>query len=132
MKTYKIETPNKLYKGITEGVPFSKGIGFTDCKDTRNILVNDYKYKDVTDYSQHEEKAQEAGKTTAESSEEAARAQEFLVDGGHEETDLETLKVSDLKEIVKDMGLSNYSELKKEELIALIQEQEEQEEQTEE
>lgn len=132
MKTYKIETPNKLYKGITEGVPFSKGIGFTDCKDTRNILVNDYKYKDVTDYSQHEEKAQEAGKTTAKSSEGAARAQEFLVDTGHE-TDLEALKVSDLKEIVKDMGLSNYSELKKEELIALIQEQEEQtEEQTEE
>lgn len=109
MKTFKIETPNKLYKGITEGVPFSKGIGFTDSESTRNVLVNDYGYKDVTEYPEAEK--------LSESTEEST---EIISEG------LDALKVAELKEIAKGLGLSNYSELKKEELVALIKEQKEQ------
>lgn len=42
---YKIITPNAIYNGVTEGVPFANGVGHTDNEATKNILVNDYGYK---------------------------------------------------------------------------------------
>jgi hypothetical protein len=42
---FKILTPNKQYNGVTEGVAFAAGVGFTDDEALKNVLVNDYGYK---------------------------------------------------------------------------------------
>ncbi|MEH7521692.1 hypothetical protein V7149_00195 [Bacillus sp. JJ1503] len=42
---YKILTPNEQYNGVTEGVPFAVGVGYTDNEAIKNVLVNDYGYK---------------------------------------------------------------------------------------
>src|SRR5690625_3073005 len=107
---YKISTPNKRYSGVTEGVAFADGIGQTDCKNTRNVLVNDYGYTDLT------EQAKDSGTTTKNTVEETAHANEAL----KEVADLEKLTVDELKEIAKNKGLTNYSRLKRDELIELI------------
>jgi hypothetical protein len=54
---YRIETPNKQYHGITEGVPFSEGVGETNDVNVRNVLVNDFGYKDVTKHAEEPEKS---------------------------------------------------------------------------
>jgi len=41
---YKILTPNEQYNGVTEGVAFAAGVGYTDDENVKNVLVNDYKY----------------------------------------------------------------------------------------
>src|SRR5690625_1425693 len=121
--TYVLKTPNPLYKGITEGVPFSKGIGQTNDKNVRNVLVNDYKYEDITDYSVLEGPAEKSGNTTVESGEIIGNAskslQEVIEDSG-EGVDIKDLTVPQLKQLAKDLNLSNYSELTKPELIELI------------
>lgn len=96
MKLFKLQTPNRLYKGITEGVPFSEGIGYTECVIKRNLLVNDYGYRDITEYEKQEP-------------------------DGKENRTIEQLKVSELKEMAKELGLTNYSELPKKELVTLIE-----------
>ena len=107
---YKISTPNKRYSGVTEGVAFADGIGQTGCKNTRNVLVNDYGYTDIT------EQAKDLGTTTKNSAKEIAQANETLKDAA----DLEKLTVDELKEIAKNKELTNYSRLKRDELIELI------------
>lgn len=57
---FKIKTPNPLYNGVTEGVPFANGIGHTDDENVKNILVNDYGYELVT-----EEKAEDSAPSKA-------------------------------------------------------------------
>lgn len=47
---YTLKTKNPNYNGVTEGVPFAKGIGHTEDENVRNVLVNNYKYEDVTEY----------------------------------------------------------------------------------
>jgi hypothetical protein len=42
---YKIITPNPLYNGVTEGVPFASGVGHTDNENVKNSLVNNYGYR---------------------------------------------------------------------------------------
>jgi hypothetical protein len=42
---YKILTPNEQYNGVTEGVAFAAGVGYTDDEDIKNVLVNNYGYK---------------------------------------------------------------------------------------
>src|SRR5690625_181511 len=109
--TYKIETPNKLYKGITEGVPFSQGVGQTDDKNVRNVLVNDYGYEDIT------EDLEDLG-TTLETTEPES---EETVEDITEDQGLSALTVSELKELAKDKGLTHYSKLNHSELIDLIE-----------
>lgn len=87
--TYKLKTPNSLYSGVTEGVPFSQGLGQTEDENTRNILVNDYKYEDITPEPEKE-------KT------------------------IEEMTVPELKDKAKELGFEGFSNLKKEELLALI------------
>lgn len=41
---YKILTPNKQYDGVTEGVAFAAGVGYTDDENIKNKLVNNYGY----------------------------------------------------------------------------------------
>jgi hypothetical protein len=41
---YKILTPNALYNGVTEGVAFAAGVGYTDDENVKNKLVNNYGY----------------------------------------------------------------------------------------
>lgn len=113
---YKIKTPNFLYSGTTEGVPFTQGVGYTDDKNIRNVLVNDYGYQDVTDYESLQETAKEVGDSTKESIQKASEAQETLSDT----SDLENLKVTELKDIARELKLTGYSELPKVELIELI------------
>ena len=154
---YKLKTPNEQYNGVTEGVPFSKGVGQTDNKNIRNILVNDYKYEDITDY---EKTVKEFAENTLESTKEVANAltelseedKESVNEGeasdedenenandavneedaadedqnadnvirGKEGIDIDDLSVPQLKELAKDLNLSNYSKLTKDELIDLI------------
>jgi len=113
---YKIETPNKLYNGTTHGVRFENGVGYTDDKKVRDVLINDFKYKDATDYDEFQEQAEELGTTTKNTVEETTQANETL----KEVADLEKLTVDELKEIAKNKGLTNYSRLKRDELIELI------------
>lgn len=118
---YKIETPNKLYNGVTEGVPFSKGIGQTDDKNIRNVLVNDYGYTDITDFNKLEKDAKEIGQVTEESAKEIGKSlQELFNSTGEDSVDIETLTVPQLKELAKELKLTNYSKLTKEDLIELI------------
>lgn len=127
---YKLKSPNPRYNGVTEGVPFSEGIGKTESKDIRNVLVNDYKYEDITDYSVLVESAKEIGKSTAEASgnasQELSQDIEEQLKEEKEETedrpkeDLEGMTVPQLKEKAKGLGLQNYSELTKPQLIELI------------
>lgn len=98
---YTLRTPNNLYSGVTEGVPFSQGIGKTEDKNIRNILVNDYKYDDITDYD-GEQKEDETTEATVEG------------------VDVSELTVDQLKEVAKELGLTNYSKLNRGELIELI------------
>jgi hypothetical protein len=56
MSKYTIKTPNELYNGVTEGVPFAKGIGQTDEENVRNVLVNDYGYEDITENKKTKQK----------------------------------------------------------------------------
>ncbi|MEI2356062.1 hypothetical protein [Mesobacillus zeae] len=58
---YKILTPNEQYEGVTEGIPFAAGVGYTDDKNVKDSLVNNYGYK-------CEEKAEEKPKKGAKSS----------------------------------------------------------------
>ncbi len=118
--TYTIKTPNPLYKGITEGVPFSKGIGQTDNKNVRNVLVNDYKYEDITDYSVLEESAGKIGGTTEDSGKEIANELTIAQLKDTDGIDIENLTVPQLKSLAKELNLSNYSEMTKPELIELI------------
>ena len=138
--TYVLKTPNPLYKGITEGVPFSKGIGQTDDKNVRNVLVNDYKYEDITDYSVLEEPAKESGNATMEAGQKISNAAQELIEATGEDleedintgglnisqlkdadgVDVDNLTVPQLKSLAKDLNLSQYSELTKPELIELI------------
>lgn len=97
--TFVIKTPNELYNGVTEGVQFEKGIGKTDDKNIRNILVNDYKYEDITNGTENNDEVT------------------HLEDG----IDVEELTVDQLKDLAKQLGLSNYSKLKRDELIELIE-----------
>ncbi|KTS84476.1 hypothetical protein NS115_03885 [Paenibacillus jamilae] len=46
--TYVIEAPNKMYGGYTHGVRFENGVGETDDKTVRDVLVDDFGYEDVT------------------------------------------------------------------------------------
>lgn len=62
---YVIESPNKLYNGVTEGVKFENGVGKTEEKSVRDVLVNDYGYTDITP----EEKPKKANATQKEDSE---------------------------------------------------------------
>lgn len=116
---YKVKTPNENYNGVTEGVAFAKGIGYTENKNTLKVLINDYKYEDVTDYRPLEEAAKSLGEATARSVSEVAEAT------GKFETveniDIEELTVPQLKEIAKDLSLTNYSKLTRDELIELIE-----------
>jgi hypothetical protein len=57
---YKILTPNTQYNGVTEGVPFASGVGYTDDENVKNKLVNNY------GYSYEEEKPVTKPKTQAE------------------------------------------------------------------
>lgn len=41
---FKIITPNQQYNGVTEGVPFASGVGYTDDENIKNKLVNNYGY----------------------------------------------------------------------------------------
>jgi hypothetical protein len=45
---FHIKTPNPKYKGITLGVKFNDGLGFTDDELLKNVLVFEYGYEDVT------------------------------------------------------------------------------------
>lgn len=117
---YVIKTPNPLYNGVTEGVQFENGIGKTDHLNIRNILVNDYGYEDVTEY-ENQDKQENVNDGTDNDDQ-----QENLNDSSEKENpeenslDLEELTVDQLKEIAKNSGLSNYSKLKRDELIELI------------
>lgn len=57
---YKILTPNTQYSGVTEGVPFASGVGYTDDENVKNKLVNNY------GYSYEEEKTATKPKAQAE------------------------------------------------------------------
>ncbi|MEN2464913.1 Rho termination factor N-terminal domain-containing protein [Ornithinibacillus sp. JPR2-1] len=91
---YKIQTPNPQYNGVTEGVAFAKGIGYTDDLNIRNVLINDYKYADIS---------------------EVAEAIEVEA-----EKPIEDMTVAELKEKAKGLKLSGFSKLTRDELIALI------------
>jgi hypothetical protein len=58
---FKILTPNDQYNGVTEGVPFAAGVGYTDDENVKNSLVNNYGYK-------CEEKAEEKPKAKGKAS----------------------------------------------------------------
>ncbi|MGM0904259.1 MAG: hypothetical protein ACQEXB_24545 [Bacillota bacterium] len=59
---YKIITPNPLYNGVTEGVPFASGVGHTDDENVKNSLVNNYGYK--CEPTKSEEKPKPKGKAS--------------------------------------------------------------------
>jgi hypothetical protein len=44
---FKIKAPNEKYNGVTEGVAFVNGVGETDDKNAKNVLINDYGYSFV-------------------------------------------------------------------------------------
>jgi hypothetical protein len=56
MSKFSIKTPNEIYNGVTEGVPFASGIGQTDDENVRNVLVNDYGYEDITENKKTKQK----------------------------------------------------------------------------
>lgn len=58
---YVIKTPNEHYNGVSEGVKFVDGVGSTSDQNTRNILVNDYHYEDITP-AEKPKKAKTSGK----------------------------------------------------------------------
>lgn len=113
---YKIKTPNDQYNGVTEGVAFAKGIGYTEDRSKVKVLINDYKYTDATDYSELEEKARDLGEATKESANKLSDSKTT-----EEGFNIEDLTVDQLKDVAKDLGLSNYSKLKREDLIELIE-----------
>lgn len=57
---YKITTPNERYNGVTEGVPFANGVGYTDDEQLKTVLVNDYGYK-----AEEKEPPKKTGKASA-------------------------------------------------------------------
>lgn len=57
---YKIITPNERYNGVTEGIPFANGVGYTDDEQLKNVLVNDYGYK-----AEEQEAPKKASKASA-------------------------------------------------------------------
>ncbi len=117
---YTLKTPNHLYSGVTEGVPFSQGIGKTDDVNVRNVLVNDYKYEDVsTDYSEFQDVTKKVGETTEKTIKEVQDSHKNLLETA-EGFNIEDLTVPQLKDIAKDLSLTNYSKMTKEELIGLI------------
>jgi hypothetical protein len=59
MAKYKIEVPNKMYNGITEGVPFVDGFGETDDENIKNVLINDFGYTLCCDDVNAEDKAED-------------------------------------------------------------------------
>lgn len=59
---YVIKTPNEFYAGVTEGVKFESGVGKTSDKNVRNVLVNDYGYKDETPEEKPKKGAKSSGK----------------------------------------------------------------------
>lgn len=90
---YKLKTPNPLYNGVTEGVAFVKGLGETTDKNIRNVLVNDYKYEDISEDAPKKE---------------------------NPEKSIDEMTVPELKEKAKELELTGFSNLKRNELIALI------------
>jgi len=72
---YTIEVPNKLYSGVTEGVPFVNGVATVEDEKVRDILVINYGYTDATPKSTsktqsdtNEPKPEAADKPTRKSS----------------------------------------------------------------
>jgi hypothetical protein len=62
---YKILTPNPNYNGVTEGVAFANGVGYTDSEAIKNVLVNDYGYSYEELKVEAEEKPKQAPKGKA-------------------------------------------------------------------
>jgi hypothetical protein len=62
---YKILTPNPNYNGVTEGVAFANGVGYTDSEAIKNVLVNDYGYSYEDMKSEAEEKPKQSPKGKA-------------------------------------------------------------------
>lgn len=56
---YAIETPSKQYNGVTYGVRFENGVGATEHKAVRDILVDDFGYADVTPKGKEEKHAED-------------------------------------------------------------------------
>ena len=46
---FKIKTPSDIYNGITVGIKFENGIGFTEDEKVKNTLVNDFGYELVNE-----------------------------------------------------------------------------------
>ena len=59
---FKILTPNEQYDGVTEGVAFAAGVGYTDDEHVKNKLVNNYGYK--CECKEAEEKPKKGAKTS--------------------------------------------------------------------
>lgn len=92
MAKYKILAPNEEYTGISAGVSFSNGEGYTEDE----WLVDWFENKGY--------------KVTKEDVEENKK------DGT-----LEDLTVKELKELAKDKRIEGYSDMKKEELIKALE-----------
>jgi hypothetical protein len=88
----KIYTPSKGYTGLIAGVSFVNGQGITEDR----WLIQWFKNKG---YKVDEEKVPEDER------------EETI------ETDLESLKVEELREMAKEKNIEGYSKMKKEELI---------------
>jgi hypothetical protein len=64
---YVIKTPNKLYGGYTCGVRFENGVGETEDKKVRDVLVDDFGYAEVTPKAAEKPKAKAEDKPAKDS-----------------------------------------------------------------
>lgn len=92
MSKYRILAPNKEYTGISAGVSFSNGEGYTEDK----WLVDWFENKGYKVIKEDVEEDKEEGT-------------------------LENLTVKELKELAKSKGIEGYSDMKKEELIKALE-----------
>lgn len=68
MMKYVIETPNKRYSGVTEGVAFSGGRAIVEDENIKNILVNDYGYSVAEEIFDDKNEDKSAAKKSAKKS----------------------------------------------------------------
>lgn len=100
----KIYAPNKRYTGLVAGVSFVNGVGETDNK----YLINWFEEKGYI------------LETEDNFIEDVEKAYELVVNEENKRV-LATLKVDELRELAKEKEIEGYSNMKKKELIEVLE-----------